>query len=202
MLLTDITKKVRVIMNEAGEEESFHLLSEDTVKLNMYIESVIPDAINLVMSVAPLRHLNTSLVSSATNSGECSRIELPADFLRLAAVKLKSWKRAVDIAYPFGGEEYKIQHNQITRSGVNKPSCVFAYSAHGVVVECFPAGELEYCHYVKSAALDRDKGVNLIKDELFTSVCYMCASLVYSIFENANTSEKLKVIAIESIPKE
>ena len=35
-------------MNEIGEEENLSLLSEDTVKLAEYIESVIPDAINLI----------------------------------------------------------------------------------------------------------------------------------------------------------
>lgn len=43
-----IIDKTRAIMNEIGEEENLSLLSEDTVKAAEYIESVIPDAINLI----------------------------------------------------------------------------------------------------------------------------------------------------------
>ena len=59
MTAQDITTKVRAIMNEAGAEETLTLLSEDTVKLDTYIESVIPDASNLILSVSPVRYINT-----------------------------------------------------------------------------------------------------------------------------------------------
>lgn len=203
MKISDIISKVRVILNEAGEEESLHLLSEDTVKLTQYIESVIPDAINLVIIISPISHINTTKGSNTLVNGDgCSVLSLPADFLRMAAIKLSNWKRSVSVVMPFNSEEYKIQHNVITRSGVNKPSCVFAYNSSGSIIECFPSGSLEYFHYVKSAYSENDKGLGLIKDELFPSVCYMCASLVYNIFENSNSGDRMKAIAIELIPKE
>lgn len=203
MTIPDIIAKVRTIMNEAGEEDSLHLLSDDTLKLTKYIESVIPDAINLILLVSPVRCIKTSTHSTAMSSGDgCSTSLLPADFLKLVALKLRSWKRAVFIAYPIGHEEYKIQHNSVTRSGVNKPTCVFSYNSSGLTIECFPSGDMEYFHYIKSAVGSSNKGLDLIKDELFNSVCYMCASLVYNIFENPNTGEKMKAIAIELIPKE
>lgn len=203
MTISDIVTKVRVILNEAGEEESLHLLSEDTVKLTQYIESVIPDAINLVITVSPISHINTTKGSNTLINGDgCSVISLPTDFLRIAAIKLSNWKRSVSVVMPFGGDEYKKQHNVITRSGVNKPSCVFAYNTSGSIIECFPSGSLEYFHYVKSASSESNKGLGLVKEELLPAICYMCASLVYNIFENPNTSERMKAIAIELIPKE
>ena len=49
MIETEIISKVRSIMNEIGDEDSLTLLSEDTVKLDEYIKSVIPDAVNIVI---------------------------------------------------------------------------------------------------------------------------------------------------------
>lgn len=201
MIVSDIITKVRTIMNEAGEEDSLHLLSDDAIKLTEYITSVIPDAINLVISIAPIKYINAFRLTSGIDS-TCLALALPTNFLRLASIKFREWKRAVSKVYPFDSEEYKIQHNPITTAGVNKPCCVFAYNQIDPVIECFPPGQLEYFHYVKSASADNNEGLDLVKDELFPSVCYMCASLVYSIFENSNTGDKMKAIAIELIPKE
>ena len=62
-------------MNEIGEEENLSLLSEDTVKLAEYIESVIPDAINLIaqdenVSIALLNTGN--MTSGGTSSESCT----------------------------------------------------------------------------------------------------------------------------------
>ena len=64
-------------MNEIGEEENLSLLSEDTVKLAEYIESVIPDAINLIaqdenVSIALLNTGN--MTSGGTSSEGCTVI--------------------------------------------------------------------------------------------------------------------------------
>lgn len=78
-----IIDKTRAIMNEIGEEENLSLLSEDTVKLAEYIESVIPDAINLIaqdenVSIALLNTGN--MTSGGTSSEGCTVIPLPQDF--------------------------------------------------------------------------------------------------------------------------
>lgn len=124
-------------MNEIGEEENLSLLSEDTVKLAEYIESVIPDAINLIaqdenVSIALLNTGN--MTSGGTSSEGCTVIPLPQDFLRFVSLRLSGWKREVQRISPFGSEDYKIQHNAVTRSGVNKPSCVFAHNRTGLCI--------------------------------------------------------------------
>lgn len=201
MTIAGIVDKVRIIMNEAGEEDSLHLLSEDTVKLTEYIKSVIPDAIDMVTMVAPLRCINTSQMP-ISSTGLCVSLALPNGFLRLASLKFKEWKRAVSYVFSCNSEMYKIQHNPVTTAGVNKPCCVFAYDQMNPVIECFPPGVLEYFHYVKSAVSESENGISAAKEELYPAICYMCASLVYTIFENPNTAEKMKTIAIELIPKQ
>ena len=132
-----IIDKTRAIMNEIGEEENLSLLSEDTVKLAEYIESVIPDAINLIaqdenVSIALLNTGN--MTSGGTSSEGCTVIPLPQDFLRFVSLRLSGWKREVQRVSPFGSEDYKIQHNAVTRSGVNKPSCVFSHNKTGLCI--------------------------------------------------------------------
>lgn len=203
MTFQEIINKVRVIMNEAGEEEELHLLSEDTVKLDLYIETVIPDAVNLILLLSPVNHINATGASlTIQNFDGIGVINLPPDFLKLVAVKLREWKRAVFMAYPLNSEEYKIQHNPVTRSGVNKPKCTLSYNAFGPTIECFPSGTMEYFSYIKSASSSNNKGLDLIKETLHLAVCYMCARLVYDIFEMPQIAEKMKSIAMELIPRE
>jgi hypothetical protein len=45
-----------------------------------------------------------------------------------------------------------------------------------------------------------DDELDKLGNELFESICYMCAYLVYSIFENPATADRMKTIAIEMLP--
>lgn len=200
-----IISKVRTIMNETGAEESLSLLSEDTVKLSEYIEAVIPDAINILsaMEEVPVSLLPKNVIMSAeeNTSDGCSVIQLPEDFVRFVAARCDNWKREVQVIYPYGGEAYKQQHNSVTRSGVNKPTCVFANNSNGRCIECFPLGNLEYFSYVRSINSSDSNDLRDLGDSMFGAICYMCAYLVYNIFEMAATGKQMYDIALQNIPK-
>lgn len=185
----EVVEKVRKIMNEAGSDETLLLLSDDTVKLDVYIKSVIPDAIHVIQSAAPLRFLD---LKNYTGTIENGIIPFPSDCVRIVSIKLSEWKRSVSIVYEENSEEYKIQHNEITTAGINKPKCVFSNQT----IECFPAGELDYFTYVGSQDITSFTGI------LAEAICYYCANLVYKIFEMPQQGEAMKAIAIELIPKE
>lgn len=202
-----IIDKTKAIMNEIGKEESLTLLSEDTVKLSSYIESVIPDAINIIAGrseTSPFL-VNTGSVTSGGSSNMsdgCTIVPIPDDFLRFIALRLSGWKREVQMVEPYGGVEYKIQHNSITRSGIEKPSCVFAYNGGSKCIECFPVGTLSYFVYVKSMSNIPSSGeLDGYSDTLLSAVCYACAYLVYSIFEMHETAGRMLEIAFQVIPK-
>lgn len=198
-----IIAKTRALMNEAGEEETLSLLSEDTVKLDVYIESVIPDAVNILSSMEGIDPMLLPLgsVQSVTIGEECSVIELPGDYIRFGAVRLSGWKREAQVCYPHGGEEYKIDHNPVTAPGVNKPSCVYAYSINGRCIECFPKGDLVYFKYVKRVGdSDVESALSMLDGRLFGALCYACASLVYNIFEMADQGKRMMEIALATIP--
>lgn len=199
-----IIDKTKAIMNEIGEAENLSLLSEDTVKLEEYIESAIPDAINIIANTDGVSTalLNVGNVISGGTSGDGSLIvPLPIDYLRFVSLRLNGWKREVQTVSAFGSEDYKIQHNPVTRSGVNKPSCVFTYTGDGLCIECFPSGTLQYFNYIKSAADASDGTLSGYSDALMPAICYACAYLVYNYFEMPATAEQMLKIATQVLPK-
>lgn len=52
MTETEIIAKVRTLMNESGGEDAGELLTDDTLKLDDYIVSVIPDAVALAQDIS------------------------------------------------------------------------------------------------------------------------------------------------------
>lgn len=200
-----IIDKTKAIMNEIGEAENLSLLSEDTVKLEEYIESAIPDAINIIantegVSTALLNIGNVGSGGTTSNDGSLI-VQLPSDYLRFISLRLNGWKREVQTVSAFGSEDYKIQHNPVTRSGVNKPSCVFTYTGDGLCIECFPSGTLQYFNYVRSAMDATDNTLENYSNALMPAICYACAYLVYNYFEMPATAEQMIKIATQVLPK-
>lgn len=205
----EIITKVRAIMNEAGEEAKLSLLSEDTVKLDEYIKSAIPDAVNIIIANSPVRCVNKKLgPTSGVVSGDNGReyIILPDDYVSLIAFKLSGWKRMVAVLYPITSEEYKIQSNEFTRSGTHKPMCFLNYSKTGQrILEYYAIGTANPTvvdTFVYEGKYESEEGIDLsTNDPLAIAICYMCASLVYSIFENEKTAKEMQIISLNLIPK-
>ena len=99
-------------------------------------------------------------------------------------------------------EAYKQQCNSYTRTGVNKPLCFYGLDANGKRLCLFPFSEgdqLSYLNY--EASYSPSSGLDLdANDPLLLAVCYMTASLVYTIFENKASAEAMAQIAIKYIP--
>ena len=204
MTLAEVKLKIRTILNETGSEDSFSLISVDTVKLDDYIKSVIPDAVRFVTSQnIPDLYLPVESVSSATVNSEdgCSVVVVPSNFMRFLSCRFSGWKREVQ---EIGDKEaYKANHNPITRAGVNKPECVYANTSSGKVIECFPSGTLSYFRYVKSVSIPTNDSETLaVSERILESICYAAAYLVYSIFENVTAAEAMKKISLELLPNE
>lgn len=199
MIETEIISKVRSIMNEIGDEDSLTLLSEDTVKLDEYIKSVIPDAVNIVIENCPSRCVNRKSPTVSITNGS---ISLPSDFVRLVSLQLTGWKRAVTKSYPIGSEEYKVQANEFTTAGVHNPVAISSYKA-GPILLCYPI-ESSVDSFVYEAAYNSTDGLSLLSssDPVAISVCYMCASLVYMIFENAASAKNMRDQALDLLTQQ
>ena len=203
----DIVEKVRSIMNEIGEEEKTFLLDEDTIKIDEYIKSCISDALLLLIQNSPLESVNPQTAESiqpTKNADGSGFIMLPDDFVSLICFKMKGWKRSVSVTYPLSSEIYKHQTNEYTRGGINKPVCVLSVNANGKkILEYYSVQEgkeHEIEIFVYEGRYTSGESLNIEKNSrLFSALCYMCASLVYSIFENPNTSKEMQNIALSMI---
>jgi hypothetical protein len=191
----EIISKTKAIMNEIGEEENLSLLSEDTVKIEEYIKSIIPDAVNIIIENCPNRCVNRKNPDKTTiNSGI---ITLPEDYVKLIALQLSNWKRMVSKTYPLDSEKYKQQTNQCTTAGVNKPVVIDYFNGGKPSLLCFPPENniSLFVYEAKYNSVDGLSGLNS-NDPVAISICYMCASLVYSIFENQNSAKQMSDISL------
>lgn len=197
----DIISKVKAIMNEIGEETNASLLDEDTIKIEQYIESCIGDALSLVIlnSTRPVnpKKCNTSATSNGDGTGY---VVLPDDFVKLIAFKMSDWKRAVSKTFPLDSEKAKEQANVYSRGTKSKPVCVLSYSPDGKkIIEYYStsATSPSVSVFVYEASYDGSSGINIgSSDPAYYALCYMTASLVYSIFENPGTAKEMQTIAI------
>lgn len=200
-----IVEKVREIMNEAGEnavQPDAGFLSEDTLSLDKYIVSCIPDAVLMVITnssrcVNPKENSSVSVVQEAGEN--YGHIVCPDDFVTLVALKMKGWKRIVSKTYGTDSETYRAQCNEATRAGTYKPVGILTVDAQGKkVIEYYSVkAEHQVEMFVYEASYNEEEGLNMNEsDSAFAAICYMTASLVYSIFENPDTAKQMQVIAI------
>lgn len=205
----EIINKVKAILNEIGEEETLSLLSEDTVKIEEYIKTSIPDAVSLIQMNSPVRCVNKK--SGILNSpeltpdkeGKCI-VSVPDDFVSLIAIKLSNWKKTCIVVHNMDSEVYKQQCNPYTKAGCYKPVCVMGYDDSGNrVLMLYSANSMvKLDMFVYEAQYTSGSGLELnINEPIAQSICYMIASLVYSIFENKEAASEMKTIAINLIPK-
>lgn len=198
----DIISKVKAIMNEIGEDTNESLLDEDTIRIDEYIESCIGDALSLVIlnSVNPVNPKKCTL--SATGNGDGSGyVILPDDFVKLLSFRMNGWKRAVSEAYPLESETAKEQGNIYSRGTKSKPVCVLSYSPEGKkTIEYYSVdkdGNNEISVFVYESSYDENSDINMNASSVeFKALCYMTASLVYSIFESPNTAREMQKTAI------
>jgi hypothetical protein len=202
MTEAEIITKVRAIMNEVGNDENLTLLSEDTISLDQYIKSVIADAVNLIVDNSPYRCVNrksaTANVSLVNGAGI---IVVPEDYISLIALQLDGWKKIVAKTFELDSEEYKVNANSYTKAGINKPVVFNSYDATGRTLQCYPyASAISLFAYEGRYTPGGSIALN-VNDPVAIAICYMCASLVYGIFENDTTSKVMSATAINLLPK-
>ena len=207
MTQSEIIAKVRLIMNEAGADQILSLLNEDSIKLDVYIEGCISDAVNFISSKSKFACVNKKSKSVTDsdikiNADGSGYVVLPEDYVSLIAFKMKDWSRVVVSAAMEGTEVAAAQSNKYTRAGKCKPVCVLTHNEIGRILEFYSVGEESSVSLFLYEARYSDGIPGGEQDPISTAVCYMCASLVYSIFENKITAEEMKAIAFELIPKE
>ena len=206
----DIVDKVRAILNDLGESESLTLLSEDTVRLEEYIRSAIPDAVLVVQQNSPRLCVNpksgTATATVVDTATGFVTVAVPSDYVRLVSLKMSAWNRAAVQSYGYGSEEWKHQQNSVTRSGADNPVVTDGYGGdgkHRLETYTPDTSKTVVDSFVYEARYDAGKGLENLTggDDLASAVCYMTASLVCRYFENRDTAEDLAKVAMGLVPQ-
>lgn len=201
--------KTKALMNEMGDADTLALLAEDNLRVDEYIQSVIPEAVSLVQANSRARCVNRKASTGillTTDNNAASLLALPDDYVQLIAVKLANWKRVCIGTHGMDSEAYREQCNPYTRTGKAKPVAIYGYDNNGnrtlFLYPCDTAGATPET-FVYEAHYNPDDGLNLdLDDPLCMAVCYMAASLVYTIFENPAAAQQMQAVALALIPKQ
>lgn len=207
--LDNIKEKVRAIMNEIGEEHILSQLSEDTLKLDSYIEALLATSINQIIDVAPDRFFIPKVGSSSVvvDGENIATINVPLDFKSLVLLRCKGMKRNISTLYNDLSGEYKIAENESARPRACKPIGILTFGSAGnriIRIYTLEKGTvnstIEIFLYIP--IVENAPGfLPSIRDELFEALCYLTASNIYLTFENLPMAEKLKEKSAELIPK-
>ena len=204
MTQSEIIAKTLVILNEAGGDTQLSLLSEDTLRISDYIEKSIKDGVRMVQAVSPQKGVcpkngkETSLATD-TKNGVASLV-VPDGFVSLIGVRLSGWSRVCTEAEDMDSENYLRQCNSYTRSGANHPVCIHGFGDDGI-------RNLFLYPYKESYTLDmfmyesEYSSTSDIPDDFSLAVCYMTASVVYTIFENKAAADAMRQMAVACLSK-
>lgn len=208
MTQQEIIDRVRALMNEIGADEEPSSLSEDSVRLGDYIAEAIPDAVSLVQKNVPAgsvnpKAANVETLSLQSNGDGTGRLLLPDDYVRLRSLKLTGWRRVCTQASTTDSPLYLAQQNENTRAGKDKPVCIEQMDANGNrVLEYYSqnlTGVPVLEHFVYEARYNPNDGVRGKNPLFLSAICYICASLVYMMFENKASAEAMMSLAAESM---
>ena len=135
MIATDeLVRRVRRLVNEAEEDASLSLVSEDTRSIDTHILRLLPQAVALaqrnkgkgVGCVNP-RSVSPQDVVIADNGDGGGALSLPADFVSLVSLQLNGWRRPCTVLHASGSAEALAQGNRYTRAGMCRPVCLHAW---------------------------------------------------------------------------
>lgn len=200
--ITTILKDVRVIL---GENENIDNLLEDigvnddqlATERDTLLTSLVCKAIDRVHLTAPLEMVSDA-AESITTTLTGNKASLDNTFLRLYAVKMKSWDIPVSTAIGIDDEEYLKYHSRFgVKPSAKHPAAAIVPSSTGLVLEPFPCttgDTYEYVKVIKMAQEDTSSKKVKIATACYNAVLYMIANLYYVSIDE---TQKAKAMANE-----
>ena len=187
----ELVKRVRVLVNEVGDDVSVSLLSDDARSFDKSIETLLPQAVSLVQkNKAQGKRVNARCVSPGNaefhdNGDDSGYMAVPRDFVSVLSLKLDCWERECTILYPVISRQAACQASPHIRAGACRPVCVEGTdSAGNRVVNLYPfKGEAVLERFVYEASFDAKAGLDGYDSGMDDAVAYQCAALLYNMFE-------------------
>ena len=199
-----LVDKVRLLLNEAGDDGGVSLISDDTLLLDRHIRGLLPEAVLFVQMNKTQGTVNAkSTISAAMRvlPDGCAEIVLPDDYVRLVSLKLSTWSAPCSFTCLPGSRLESLQKNRYTRAGDSSPVCVETCNdSSESVLKAYPVSDRDVAvsieHLVYEARYSPGEGISGDDDSLVSAVAYHCASLlcnVYGKFDAANVFMGLAV---------
>jgi len=212
--------RVMQIMNELGwnDTESNAFIGSDTTKVKGHIESVFVDAWRKAVNLLPktyftIKDFKNQKLASDIPLG-IGYIILPEDFYSLVSFKMRGWQVAAETLIPSSDPIARVQANEYIRGNIVRPVCIlnnkaikervdddFIYPQKDVLeYYSVPVGseqEIEEALYIPLIEPLSDN--TKINEKLFIPLAYLCASMVFYIFEKPEIAQVLENKATEII---
>lgn len=216
----EFISRVMQIMNELGwnDTESNAFIGSDTTKVKGHIESVFVDAWRKAVNILPKTYFtikdfsDQKLVSDIPHG--TGYIVLPEDFYNLFSYKMRGWQVAAETLIPSSDSIARVQANEFIRGNVVRPVCVLRNKAIKERVDdnfIYPQKDiLEFYSVPKGSEQEIEQALYIplieplsdntkINEKLFVPLAYICASMVFYIFEKPEIAQVLEVKATEII---
>ena len=212
--------RVMQIMNELGWDDtaSGAFFNSGTTNVEAHIQSVFTDAWRKAVVLCPKTYFglkdfsaNTLTYDSSTGTGY---ILLPDDFYLLFSFKMKGWQKKVETAYLFSDPMATVQANEYTRGNHVRPVVIRTskpvQAREGDYIVTKIRDVLEYYSLPKGKQHLVEEAVYIpltgeLSDETYLDsrltgpLAYLCASMVFSIFEKPEIAKALEIKATEII---
>ena len=204
---SELVNKVKLVINEVGDDSDVSLLSADTRSLDDTIAELLPRAVMFVQKnkVAGAGRVNTkaavpSLLTITADGEGGGMLPLPLDFVALVSLQLAGWQLPVCRLCAHDSREAAWQHNAFTRAGCCKPVCIETFTQGGErCAQLFPlpSGDAaKPLHFVYEAAFNAADGLQGYDEWMVDAVVYQCASMLYTVFERYDAANSMLALAL------
>lgn len=186
--ITDIQKRVRVILNENTDSAEFDDLGKiDVLGIDEIItEAIVPAAVQ-VATAAPLGMCETAALNTENNVtylDDYCEIVCPSDLLKLGSVKMADWAHPIYTVTSTTTDLYKRQFSPVKSSHATPTRPLMALiegADNRNLLQLFPADSeqgIEYASYVPRPAFNSASTELLhLSAPLLEATCYQCAAL-------------------------
>lgn len=207
MECAELLRKVRIVINEAVDDNDVSLLSVDTRSLDDSILELLPRAVLFVQSNKGVnagcvnsRTVTPSALDITVDEDGVGELLLPDDFVSLVSLQLAGWQSPACRMYAHNSREALWQQNEYTRAGCCRPVCVEAFTSGGKrCARLFPLPDGEGAvpkHFIYEAAFRAEDGLNGYDNGMVDAVVYKCASLLYTMFERYDAANAMLSLAL------
>lgn len=198
----ELIRKVRYLINETENDSDVTLITDDLRSIDDTILELLPQAVSIVQKQSDGKYVNAKVVLPDSvvfydSSDGHKQLVLPSDFSALVSLKLYSWKTScVDVA---SSEKVELMYKlgKVHSPLYLSPVCVKDVTADGEkVLKLFPSKSSDTLeHFVYEAQFNIAEGLNKCDGCMADAVSYVCASLLYNVFERYDAAKSFMSFA-------